>query len=172
MVDRIAKQLGIGNTPYNIYIDLSKAFDTVDHRIIIEKLKCYGLGTIAIKLIESYLSNRKQFVSLNGFNSNLLLNTCGVPQDSILGPLLFIFYLNDFYQCTHFFNFLIYADDTTLMGTADKRLVKNNVLLSSIINNELEKVNLWLIANKLSINVQKTKFTFFIRLQKSLLYLF
>ena len=76
-----------------IFLDFSKAFDTVDHSILIEKLQCYGIRGLALLWIKNYLNNRKQYVSYNGVKSNLLTIKYGVPQGSILGPLLFLLYI-------------------------------------------------------------------------------
>ena len=86
--------------PINIYLDLSKAFDTIDHTILLDKLKYYGVREINLKLFSSYLENRKQYTEIDYIKSNTSLITTGVPQGSILGPLLFIIYINDFAQAT------------------------------------------------------------------------
>ncbi len=95
------------NTPINIFLDLSKAFDTLNHKILLEKLN----------LMESYITNRKQYVDMDGVESDILSITTGVPQGSILGSLLFIIYINDIANASNLFKFIIYADDTTLSTT-------------------------------------------------------
>ena len=117
LIDRIIMQLDKDEIPINIYLDLSKAFDTIDHTILIDKLKYYGVHEINLKLFSSYLENRKQHTEIDNVKSNTSLITTGIPQGSILGPLLFIIYINDFAQATKMLNFLIYADDTTLSST-------------------------------------------------------
>ena len=96
----------------NIFLDLSKAFDTLDHTILSDKLLYYGIRGTAYNLLRSYLANREQFVELNDTASKTLHIVTGVPQGSILGPLLFLIYINDFPLSSNFFKFIMYADDT------------------------------------------------------------
>ena len=96
----------------SIFLDLKKAFDTVDHEILIEKLKYYGCDSSVIMWFTSYLSNRCQFTQIDGINSENGIINCGVPQGSILGPLLFLIYINDLPDIIKFMT-LLYADDTT-----------------------------------------------------------
>ena len=115
LIDRITHELDLGNTPINIYIDLSKAFDTLDHTILISKLQHYGIKGTALQLLLSYLSNRKQFVQYGDILSQKNHILMGVPQGSILGPLLFIIYINDMVHSSELFKFIHFADDTTLI---------------------------------------------------------
>ena len=90
LIDRKITQLDKDDIPINIYLDLSKAFDTIDHIILIDKLKYYGVHGTNLNLFSSYLENRKQYTEIDNIKSNVLSITTGVPQGSILGPLLFI----------------------------------------------------------------------------------
>ncbi len=115
---------------------------------------------MSIKLVESYLSNRKQYVEIDdSVSSGMLDLTTGVPQGSILGPLLFIIYMNDIAHTSKMFDFIIYADDTTL-STAIEIVVRSttDLTISEILNNELSMVNNWLKVNKLSLNINKRKY--------------
>ncbi len=154
--------------PINIYLDLSKAFDTLDHNILIDKLSYYGIDGTALQLFQNYLTDRKQFVELDDIKSDTLVLKTGVPQGSILGPLLFIIYINDIAHASQIFDFIIYADDTTLSG-ALKIIIKdskNKQSIETVINNELEKISDWLKTNKLSLNVKKTKYMIFHTVQR------
>ena len=136
-------------------MDLAKAFDTVNHKILLNKLEQYGLRGVANDLMKSYLTNRKQFISGNGFSSSLLGINIGVPQGSVLGPILFLIYINDLSSCSNFVTTL-YADDSVLTLSH-----KNIYCLQNILNCELPKINSWLKSNQLSLNVDKTHFLLF-----------
>ena len=139
----------------SIFLDLSKAFDTVNHDILLNKMDKYGIRGNCNLLFKSYLQNRLQYCEINNVKSTLDNITCGVPQGSILGPVLFLIYINDLHQCTNL-NLLSFADDTTLFlsGNSPKNVTEN-------LNKELEKINDWLCANRLKLNHSKTKFTTF-----------
>ena len=140
-----------------IYIDLSKAFDTLDHLI-------HGVTGAANLLFQNYLSNRQQYVEYNGATSQKLKISTGVPQGSILGPLLFFIYINDLPSVSNVLQMLMYADDTTLYCNFNSI---NNV---KRINEELCKVSAWLSANKLALNVEKTKYIMFRTINKRIQY--
>ena len=136
LIDRITQDLDQGNMPITIFMDLSKAFDTLNHDILIYKLKSYGLSEAALKLMQSYLTNRKQYVEINNTQSTKNDITLGVPQGSILGPLLFIIYINDIIHSSTVFRFIMLADDTTLYTTLNTQEDINDIL-----NDELVKIN-------------------------------
>ena len=143
--------------------DFSKAFDMVDHRILLKKLYHYGIRGPALNWLKSYLSNRKQFVSVNDMDSNTLDIAYGVPQGSILGPLLFVIYINDIPEIAGYAKFIIYADDANIIITAATIEEVYNQLLS-LINNLVKWVNF----NGLSLNLKKTKYMIFSRGQVEL----
>ena len=161
LVDKITYKMDNNETPINIFLDLSNAFDTIDHNILLDKLKYYGLDDIAIKLFRSYLTNRYQYVQIENAKSQLLEINTGVPQGSILGPLLFIIYINDISQSSDKFDFIAYADDTTLSTTLNKFSESEDMNISDLINLELYKINEWLEINKLSLNAKKSRFMIF-----------
>ena len=136
-----------------VQIDLKKAFDTVDHRILLRKLEIYSIKGQALCLLNSYLSNRSQKCHINGFLSSEKAIRCGVPQGSILGPSFFLLYINDLPQCLSKTKPRLFADDTNL--TASGVSVTD---LEDAVNSDLENLRKWLIANKLSLNVAKTEF--------------
>ena len=148
----------IDNKKYGcgIFIDLRKAFDTVNHKILLKKLEHYGIRDQAFDWFESYLSDRKQYVFLNGESSEIKNTTCGVPQGSVLGPLLFLIYINDLPNISKVLDFYLFADDTNIYYEAE-----SPEKLESIINKELKQLHTWLIVNRLSLNIEKTNFVVF-----------
>ena len=113
LVDSLTYKLGNGIIPRHIYIDLSKAFDTLIHSRLLDKMSYYGVNCVAKNLLQSYLSHRHQVVDFNGSTSDTLEILTGVPQGSVLGPF-FSVYINDLPSCTDIFNMIMSADDTTL----------------------------------------------------------
>ena len=166
LIDKIILDRDKGKIPINIYLDLSKAFDTLDHSILLHKLNHYGINGAALQLLKCYLNNRKQYVQIGSSRSKYTPIELGVPQGSILGPLLFIIYINDITSSSDLFKFTMYADDTTLFTTLKSTRMDDPRNL--LINDELSKISNWLLANKLSLNVKKTKFIVFRMPQKKI----
>ena len=148
----------------NIYLDLSKAFDTINFDVLLYKLKYYGVTGTSYNLIENYLTNRMQYVKFNTHESSKKTICTGVPQGSILGPLLFSIYINDLVTVGDKFNYLMYADDTTIYFKLED--FPNN--MENCISNELNQISTWLKCNKLSLNVDKTKCITFHTRQKQI----
>ena len=139
-----------------IFLDLSKAFDTIDHNILLHKLHHYGVRGIAYEWFKSYLNNRNQYTIYNHCKLESNTITYGVPQNSILGPLLFILYLNDIEYSSNILSFYIYADDTNII-VSDKTV--DNLILT--VNHELSQVSSWFKSNRLSLNIDKTNYIMF-----------
>ena len=133
-----------------ILIDLSKAFDTIDHDILLAKLYNYGLRGIVFNLLKSYLCNRSQCTKYMNATSEFRYISCGVPQGSLLGPLLFILYINDLYNSSKRLSFFLYADDTTILYSND-----DIYSLFEVVNSELNSVIDYFSVNKLSVNINK-----------------
>ena len=148
--ENIRQALDEGYIGCCIFVDLQKAFDTVDYEILLSKLDYYGIRGISNNWFKSYLSNRKQFVSINGYDSGLAEIKCGVPQGSVLGPLLFLLYINDLNQAIKFCKVHHFADDTNLLY-----LGKSIKKLNKLVNYDLKNLLYWLNANKNSRNVKK-----------------
>ena len=153
LVDKINTAVERNQSTIGILLDLTKAFDTIDHNILLYKLEHYGFRGIVLEWFKNYLSNRKQFVYYNSSKSECKDIICGVPQGSILGPLLFILYINDITNTSSILDFILFADDTTILYSSDKIESKIN-----LVNNELKEVSNWFKANKLSVNASKTNF--------------
>ena len=114
LTEKIRKSIDQGLFTCGIFLDLCKAFDTVDHSILLDKLSSYGIRGKAHDWFSSYLSNRRQFVSIGSSNSDPLPVRCGIPQGSVLGPLLFLICVNDLQKCSCLLEFHLFADDTNL----------------------------------------------------------
>jgi hypothetical protein len=155
LVQKIINSMDNNELPLHIFLDLSKAFDSLNHDILIHKLSYYGIKGKSLDLLKNYLFNRKQYVIMGDNKSDFLTIKCGVPQGSIIGPLLFIIYVNDITAATKHFYPIVYADDTTLV-TSIKSSIKNNACQLKL-NKELKEINNWLKSNKLSLNIKKTK---------------
>ena len=154
LVNRLLSKLDKSGVPLAIFIDISKAFDTLDHDILLYKLKCYGLTRNSINLLKCYLPNRQQYVHYDNTDLNFLKITTGVPQCSILGSLLFLIYMNGMHTYSNFFHFILFADDTTL-------ITKNYIYNTDTNNAELATLSIWFKVNKLSLNISNSKFIVF-----------
>ena len=160
LIDRLLAQLKNHKIPINFHIDLAKAFDRLHHDILLDKLSYYGVNGTAKTLLKSYLSDRKQYVKIDKVKSSIQSITTGVPQGSIVGPLIFNIFINDIIKSSRKFNFILYADDTTLNSTVDNFGNTTDEIQSSIIS-ELQTICKWLDLNKLCLNVNKSNFMFF-----------
>ena len=163
ITENIRSALDNGKFACGIFVDLQKAFDTVDHAILLKKLDHYGIRGIGNSWFKSYLGNRSQFVSISGFDSMLKSIIHGVPQGSVLGPLLFLLYINDLHDAIKYSMVHHFADDTNL-------LLFDNTLksLQKKINIDLKFLCHWLNANKISLNTNKTEYILFRHKQKSI----
>ena len=147
------QNIDIGQLNGVVFLDLKKAFDTVDHRILLHKLYLYGINAIAFNWFRSYLSNRKQYCQVNDHLSNPLEMICGIPQGSILGPLLFLIYVNDLPNCLKYTKCNMFADDTQIDASSH-----NIESVANTLNEDLANVSEWMKANKLSLNTSKTEY--------------
>ena len=162
IVDTCYKHLDQNDKVIGIYFDLQKAFDTVDHCILLQKLYNCGIRGVMYNWIQNYLSNRSQFTFVNNVSSDIGNIVCGVPQGSVLGPLLFLLYVNDISNAVSGDRLKMFADDTNLF------IFGSNI---SVIETEanicLKNMELWFIANKLSLNIDKTCYTLFNKFGKN-----
>ena len=156
LVDKITEALDQGETVVGVFLDFSKAFDTVDHNILLKKMEKYGISGVELQWFEDYLSNRLQYVTYNNHKSSHEKINCGVSQGSILGPILFLLYINDLKNVSEFCFSVLFADDTNMFITG-----KDMNVLCNQLNEDLRNVQEWLQCNKLSLNVLKTHYMVF-----------
>ena len=156
LVEEVSTAIENGDYTVGVFIDLKKAFDTIDHNLLLNKLEKYGVRGIANSWIKSYLEDRYQYVQLNNVKSELERVTFGVPQGSVLGPKLFILYINDICKVSKILKYVLFADDTNLYCSG-----KSLEQLLNVVEGELKSLKTWFDINKLSLNLTKTKFIIF-----------
>ena len=156
MTETIRAALDSGQVTCGIFVDFQKAFDTVNHEILLSKLEHYGFRGVINDWFRSYLTDRKQKVVINGFESQNKIMNHGVPQGSVLGPILFLIYINDLHQCIKHSTTYHFADDTNLLNIS-----KDYKSLQRKVNYDLFSLHKWLTANKISLNDGKTELIFF-----------
>jgi hypothetical protein len=154
--DKITEAIDKNEFSIGLFLDLTKAFDTVNHNILIKKLESYGIRGIPLSWFKDYLSGRQQQVKCNGITSSWKSIKFGVPQGSILGPLLFLIYINDLPNVSPILHFVLFADDSNIFLSH-----KSYEELFRILNEELVLVSDWFKASKLSLNLTKTNFILF-----------
>ena len=165
LTETIRDALDNSNFACGIFVDFQKAFDTVDHIILLKKLEHYGVRGRANDWFKSYLSNRSQYVSVNGFHSKSEIMKFGVPQGSVLGPLLFLIYINDLRNAIYHSTVHHFADDTNLLYVN-----KNLKTIQNKVNKDLKSLVTWLRANKISLNASKTELIIFRDPRKKITY--
>ena len=156
LLDKIISGVDEGTFGLCVFLDLKKAFDMVDHDILLSKLSYYGIRGNVLNLFKSYLTNRKQYVYMNGFSSDFSNISRGVPQGSSLSALIFLLFINDIVCSSDKLFFNLFADDTSIY--LKDETIEN---IYNVMNEELFKVGEWLAANKLSLNVDKTIYILF-----------
>ena len=156
VTENILKALNEKQHVAGVFMDLAKAYDTINHKLLLQKLEYYGVRGVGYKWFCNYFQNRSQQVKYNASLSNFTKITCGIPQGSILGPLMFILYVNDLYLVSDKVEFVLFADDTNIF-------IKGHHFKDTImqLNNVLEKVATWFQVNQLSLNISKTHYMIF-----------
>ena len=163
IVNSLYDAFDVGETAVGVFLDLAKAFDSLNREILFRKLEYYGIGGIELMWFKSYFSDRRQYVKYKDVNSDILRVNYGVAQGSVLGPILYSIFVNDFVSSSTSLKFVMYADDTCVFRT-DYNLNRNVYL----INRELETVNRWLYDNCLTVNYKKSHYIIFHRKQRTI----
>ena len=156
MVERVRGAWGRGNVSLGVFIDLKKAFDTVDHGVLLAKLEHYGVRGGALGLLGSYLGDRSQYVVYGGFESERGQVRCGVPQGSVLGPLFFLIYVNDMVKACGGLEPVLFADDTNIFAEG-----RDPAELAGRVNRGLGMLSEWFRCNRLTLNLKKTEYVYF-----------
>ncbi len=156
LLENITDAIDKGEYTVGIFVDLKKAFDTINHNILIQKINFYGVRGLCANWVSSYLENRKQMVCIDDEVSQMQHCKCGVPQGSILGPTLFLLYINDIFRVSGIMKLILFADDTNMFCSGSDV----NELME-MVEIELNKFSEWFIVNKLSLNLAKTSFMIF-----------
>ena len=152
ITDNKRKAVDDGNIGRGVFVDLKKAFDTVNYQTLLAKLNHCGIRGASNYWFKSYLSNRNQYVFMDGHDSGLAAINCGVPQGPVLGPLLFLIYINDLHQAIRVCKVHHIGDDTNLLYLSNS--IKK---LSKLVNGDLKHLVKWLNTNKVSLNINKTE---------------
>ena len=163
IVNSLYDAFDVGETAVGVFLDLAKAFDSLNREILFRKLEYYGIGGIELMWFKSYFSDRRQYVKYKDVNSDILRVNYGVAQGSVLGPILYSIFVNDFVSSSTSLKFVMYADDTCVFRT-DYNLNRNVYF----INRELETVNRWLYDNCLTMNYEKSHYIIFHRKQRTI----
>ena len=167
LMDQNINNMNKNLTPINIYVDLFKAFDCLNHDILLSKLRFYELSDNALSLLKNYLTSRDQYAQLGNIKSKCHGISCGIPQGSVMGPLLFNIVINDLKSASSKFDLVMYADDTTLVSTLENFGDRNNAKeIEQNINKEIYKITTWLHSSKLRLNDSKSKFMIFFKHSK------
>ena len=156
MVERVRGAWGRGNAALGVFIDLKKAFDTVDHGLLLAKLEHYGVRGGTLGLLGDYLRGRSQYVVYGGYESERGGVSCGVPQGSVLGPLFFLLYVNDMARACGGLDLVLFADDTNIFAEG-----RDRAELFGRVNRGLGELSRWFRCNRLTLNLKKTEYVYF-----------
>ena len=151
--DKLAEKKDSKEITCALFLDIRKAFDSVNHELLLTKLSRYGIRGTPLKLLTSFLKDRMQAVFINGTKSNYMEIKCGVPQGSVLGPLLFLLFINDLPNVSNVFSTLLFADDACMIASSP-----SPIILQNLVNQELKKISTWMSKNKICLNYNKTVF--------------